>query len=124
MNRRKIFVIALIAVYIAAFIMHITEEPSAPEVILSQKANSSSGSYWEYELSNTSVIEEIDYYTSRFPFNFAGYEQHWKFRVIGEGEVTIHWLAYDGGDYSADKSYSETYIFDSRGDNLSPADCR
>ncbi len=39
-------------------------------------------------------------YTSKFPVNFgAGYKQHWIFEMIGAGEVTIDWLAYEGDAY-------------------------
>ena len=72
-----------------------------------QSANGSSGTFWKYELSTENVIQEKKYYTTQFLG--SGYTQHWIFEIIGEGEVTIHWLAYTYGDYTESKSYSTTY---------------
>lgn len=73
---------------------------NSKNVTFMQNGNYSSGSYWEYELSTEDVIKEVDYHTSRFYLNFGpGYQQNWEFEIVGEGEVTIHWLAYvSGGD--------------------------
>lgn len=86
------------------------------EVLLSQSANSSNGSYWTYELSTEDIIREKQYYESRFPLNFGpGYQQNWIFEIIDEGEVTIHWIAYSGDSINLKKSYNITYYFKNDG---------
>lgn len=86
------------------------------ELLLTQSANSSSGLYWEYSLSTEKVIKEKQYYESRNPLNFgSGYKQNWLFEVIGEGEVTIYWIAYSGSSIDKSKSYTLTYDFDENG---------
>ncbi len=81
-----------------------------------QSANSSSGSYWEYELSTDTILVETDYHESKSPLNFGpGYTQHWTFEIMNAGEVTIHWLAYEGDSYKESDSYSTTYVFDADG---------
>lgn len=83
---------------------------SSDTIAFTQKANGSAGHYWEYELSNNDILQEISYtQTQIFP---PGYTQHWTFQVLGEGDVTIHWIAYKGGDISEKDSYSITYHFD------------
>ncbi len=86
------------------------------EVLLSQSANSSSGLYWTYELSTEGIISEKQYYESKFPLNFGpGYKQNWIFEVIGEGEVTVNWIAYSGSSINLKSSYNVTYYFESDG---------
>lgn len=86
------------------------------EVLLSQSANSSSGLYWTYELSTEGIISEKQYYESKFPLNFGpGYKQNWIFEVIGEGEVTVNWIAYSGSSINLKRSYNVTYYFESDG---------
>ena len=73
-----------------------------------QSANHSSGSYWECELSDDSVLVQKDYYETSFLG--PGYRQHWEFEVIGEGTVTIFWKAYNSGtDFDAKHSYYAVY---------------
>ena len=73
-----------------------------------QTANSSSGSYWEYELSTEGVLAESEYYETRFLG--PGYTQHWEFEVVGEGNVTIFWKQYNSGrDFDSKHSYYVTY---------------
>ncbi len=74
---------------------------------LTQKGNGSAGDYWSYNLSNDTVIKEIDYFETRF-FG-PGYTQHWKFEIANDGDVTIHWIAYKGGRESEKDSYDITY---------------
>lgn len=74
----------------------------------SQTANSSSGSYWEYEMGAEDVLTESEYYETRFLG--PGYTQHWEFEAVGEGNVTILWKHYiTGGHLDAKQSYSATY---------------
>ncbi len=114
-NKCWLVIILLIACAAAAALTR-NQEEKAFEVVFSQKANSSSGSCWEYELSTDTVIKEIEYYTSKFPLNFGpGYTQNWRFEIIGKGEVTVKWLAYQGDDYQEKSSYSVTYYFDNDG---------
>lgn len=115
-NKGLLIIILLIACVAVLIFTQKQDEEKATEVILSQKANSSSGSYWEYELSTDTVINEIEYYESKFPLNVGpGYAQNWRFEVIGEGEITIKWLAYEGDSYKESDSYSITYLFDDEG---------
>lgn len=100
---------------IAAVIISITlisltacSDSSNQMIELTQKANSSAGKEWQYCLSNEDVIREIDYYETRF-FLSPGYTQHWKFEVINDGIVTIHWTAYHGSNESEKDSYDVTY---------------
>lgn len=74
---------------------------------LEQRGNGSSGSYWEYSLSNNDVIKETDYYETRFLG--PGYTQHWTFEIINDGDVTIHWKAFAGGHEHNMDSYDEVY---------------
>lgn len=84
--------------------------------VVRQSANGSAGAYWEYELSCSGVLEEIDYQTTRNALNFGpGYKQEWTFQATGEGEVTINWLAYEGDSLVQDKCYSQTYLVDGDG---------
>ena len=79
-----------------------------------QDANGSRGQKWEYEMYPEGILEEVDYYTSRFFLNFGpGYNQNWVFEPIGQGEVTINWNCYHSGN-SLDESecYSLTYRVD------------
>ena len=84
-------------------------------VILSQTGNHSAGDWWDYELSNDTVIREMDYTESQLVPVSPGYQQHWKFEIIGEGDVTIYWQAYKGDHFSEKHSYSVTYHFDENG---------
>lgn len=79
-----------------------------------QKANSSSGEYWNYELDTDEIIKESKYSEERFFLNFgSGYSQIWEFEPVKPGEVTISWIAYEGGNnINHDKSYCATYIVD------------
>jgi len=115
-NKGWLIIILLIACVAITALTQNQEQEKTPEVIFSQKANSSSGSYWEYELSTDTIINEIEYYESKFPLNFgSGYTQSWRFEVIGEGEIIIKWLAYEGDSYKESDSYSITYLFDDEG---------
>lgn len=114
---RKYFIVFFILLLAAAVTVNfISNRHKNNEIVLSQSANSSSGVYWEYKLSTDGIIEEKQYYESRFPLNFGpGYEQNWIFEVIGEGEVTIHWTAYHGSSIDYKKSYDITYYFKDSG---------
>lgn len=90
-----------------------TSKNGSETFTLSQTANGSSGSYWEYTLSTDNVIKEIDYYETSIIG--PGYRQYWIFEITGEGEVTINWLAYEGDSYSEKNSYGITYFFDDEG---------
>lgn len=115
-NKGLLIIILLIACAVVVIFTRNQDEEKAPEVILSQKANSSSGSYWEYELSTDTIINEIEYYESKFSLNVGpGYTQNWRFEVIGEGKITVKWLAYEGDSYKESASYSVTYLFDDEG---------
>lgn len=108
--------IFLLTIVLMMFILCSCTKEKSNEVMFRQSANSSSGSYWEYSLSNENVLQETEYTTSTFFLNFGpGYQQNWTFEVIGAGEVTIDWLAYQGSFYDEEASYSVTYIFDNDG---------
>ena len=86
---------------------------STGTIEFTQNANGSAGHFWKYELSNHDILQEISYtQTQIFP---PGYKQHWTFQVLGEGDVTIHWIAYKYGDLSEKDAYSITYHFDENG---------
>lgn len=86
------------------------------EIRFSQQANGSSGTYWNYSISTNTVISEKEYYETRSPISFGpGYTENWIFEIIGEGDVTIQWLAYKGGTLSETDSYSITYRFEENG---------
>lgn len=92
----------------------------------SQNANGSAGDHWGCELVPDGILNEVDYYTTRSPFNFGpGYKENWVFEPMGQGEVTINWTAYTGGNhidenasfyvvYTVDDDKSITKTFDSR----------
>ena len=105
-NRPKLNIIAglfLLVFIICGWILY----ANAHILHVKQSANGSSGTFWKYELSTDDILREQKYYTTQFLG--SGYTQHWNFEIIGEGEVTIHWLAYTYGDYTEAKSYSTTY---------------
>lgn len=115
---KKYFIgIIVILFFFTIIYAHINHSHKKNELLLTQSANGSSGSYWEYSLSTENVIKEKQYYESRNPLNFGpGYKQNWLFEVIGEGEVTIYWIAYEGGNsINQSKSYTLTYNFDKNG---------
>jgi predicted secreted protein len=73
-----------------------------------QTANSSNGSYWEYELSAEDVLTESEYYETSFLG--PGYTQHWEFEAVGEGNATIIWKHYTAGkNLDTQHSYCATY---------------
>ena len=81
-----------------------------------KNANGSSGSYWEYELDRDDIIRETEYKEDRSFLNFGpGYRQKWTFEIIGQGEVRINWIAYEGGTYSQKDSFTEIFTFDEDG---------
>lgn len=111
-----LIIVMLIGAVVFIFSTYDNEDNKSKTIEFTRNANSSDGSYWEYELSTDTVITEVDYYTSKFPLNFgSGYKQHWTFEAIGEGEVTISWIAYEGDTYDEKHSYSVTYSVDSKG---------
>lgn len=90
---------------------------------ISQYSNGSSGECWSYEFSKEGVLEEEEYYTSRFFLNFGpGYRENWIFKSVGEGEVTVYWIKYSGGcDIVESECYEVIYTVDSAG-NISVKD--
>lgn len=116
MKKKFLFTIVLMLQILTVFSACDDSSSSQSEIEFTQSANSSSGSYWEYELSTDNVLIETEYYTSKFPLNLgSGYKQHWTFEIINSGEVTIEWLAYEGDSYKESASYSMTYVFDDNG---------
>lgn len=116
MKKKLLFTTVLMLQISAIFSACVDSASDRSEIEFTQNANSSSGSYWEYQLSTDSILAETDYHTSKFPINFGpGYKQHWTFEIINPGEVTIEWLAYEGDSYKESNSYSITYIFDDNG---------
>lgn len=99
--------IAVVFFSIALVSLTSCSDPSNQIIELTQKGNSSAGSYWEYSLSNDDVIQETDYYKTSFLG--PGYTQHWKFEILNDGNVTIHWTAYHGDRESEKDSYDTTY---------------
>lgn len=101
---------------ISILLMIIFSSCSTSETIeFTQKANGSAGNFWEYELSNNDIIQEISY-TETQVFLSPGYRQNWTFNILNEGDVTIQWLAYKGGSLSEKDSYSITYHFEENGE--------
>lgn len=100
---------AIAAIFFSIALVSLTacSDPSNQIIELTQKGNSSAGNYWEYSLSNDDVIKEANYYETSFIG--PGYTQHWKFEILNDGNVTIHWTAYDGGSVSEKNSYDLTY---------------
>ncbi len=100
----------LVTIFITCISTMLTGCSDDNTIEFTQKGNSSSGSYWEYDLSCDNILKEIQY--EETSFLGPGYTQHWTFEIIGTGYVTINWLAYEGGrDYSEKKSCSVTYEF-------------
>lgn len=114
---KKIYLILIIFLFLIAPVYICSNNTcKSKEVLLSQSANSSSGSYWTYELSTEDIIREKQYYESKFPLNFgSGYKQNWIFEITGEGEVTVNWIAYSGDSIDIKKSYNITYYFENDG---------
>lgn len=110
-NTKYIFLTILVIISTLILIFQ-KDNKSEADFCLKQSANSSSGTYWEYELSTDKIIKETNYYETRFPLNFTGYKQNWEFDIIGRGDVTVYWKAYDGGSYDEKNCYSVTYSFD------------
>lgn len=99
--------IAAVIFSVALVSLTACSDPSNHIIELTQKGNSSAGNYWEYSLSNNDVIKETDYYETSFLG--PGYTQHWKFEILNDGNVTIHWTAYNGSSVSEKDSYYATY---------------
>ena len=99
--------IAAVIFSVALVSLTACSDPSNNIIELTQKGNHSAGNYWEYSLSNDDVIKEADYYETSF-FG-PGYTQHWKFEILNDGNVTIHWTAYHGDGWSEKDSYYATY---------------
>ena len=115
-TKRLLVLIIVLAGFTAAavilFIINNGQKYDKHHIKISQKANSSSGQYWEYKMSNETVLKEIDRYDwSLFPLS-SHYDQVWVFEPIGQGEVTINWLVYQGSWLNEKKSYSVTYEVD------------
>lgn len=116
---KKIFYIMLIILFIIALIFNYTKNVhnDNKEIHFSQQANNSNGTYWNYSLSTNTIISEKEYYETHSPLNFGpGYTENWIFDIIGDGDVTIQWLAYKGGSLSEKDSYSITYHFEENGE--------
>ena len=94
----------------------VTKEDKYEEGIrFTQTAHDRGGNYWEYKLSNDTVIKEIERYHSRFFLNFGpAVTQNWIFELVNAGEVTITWMECEGGKTVGD-SYEITYYFDDAG---------
>lgn len=96
------------------------------KIYCSQNANHSLGAEWKYEIMPADILKETDHYERRSPFNCGpGYSQHWVFEPIGQGEVTINWISYEGGNdvvesecyyvvYNVDENLNAVKTFDSR----------
>lgn len=110
---KKALAVIIFAVTMLVLSSCSTSKNGSETFTLSQTANGSSGSYWEYTLSTDNVIKEIDYYETSIIG--PGYRQYWTFEITGKGEVTINWLAYEGDTYTDKYSYSVTYYFDENG---------
>lgn len=111
------FTVLLILFFIALILTYPKIKHQHKEVHFSQKANSSSGAYWDYSLSTNTVISEKEHYETRFPLNFGpGYTENWIFEIMDEGNVTIQWLAYQGGFLSEKDSYCITSHFEKNGE--------
>ncbi len=94
----------------AAALLLLTGCAGQPAVLRQeQTANSSNGSYWEYELSTEDVLAESGYYETGFLG--PGYTQHWKFEAVGEGNVTLLWKHYTAGgmNFDANQTYYAAY---------------
>lgn len=91
------------------------------QLYFSHYASGSAGEYWEYELSTSEVIKETKHYRSGL-----GYNYHWVFTPIGEGNVTIDWKLYEAGgrNQNITESYSITYYFDESGNHTILEDTR
>lgn len=112
--KRALLIIAVLPI---ALTPAACESSPRNRITISQNANGSSGEHWEYELSCDNVLREVKYQTHRSPLNFGpGYEEQWIFEAVAEGEVTIRWTAYEGGEHiMEDKCYSAVYNVDADG---------
>lgn len=99
--------IAVVIISITLISLNACTDTNDKIIEFTQNANGSAGNYWEYSLSNNDVIKETDYYETSFLG--PGYTQHWKFKILNDGNVTIHWTAYEGSSVSEKDSYDMTY---------------
>lgn len=86
------------------------------DVLVFQMNNdSSSGIYYKYELDRDDILRETDHYSARhFAGCVHGYSEIWEFEVIGDGEITISWIACENGSVNENMSFYETYLINDK----------
>ena len=98
----------VVAITIIGILVWLNSLPAT--ITFSKIAYESNGESWSYEMSNSDVLKEIKYRRG-----ILGSADEWTFEQIGEGEVTIKWIAWRAGIYNERDSYSITYYFDEDG---------
>lgn len=129
---RKIILLVIAAAFIASTAILIiqrvqSKRPRTGDVMFKMPANGSSGEHYEYAFDRDDILREVDRYSKSVPIVFQASVDVWEFDIIGEGELTVSWTAYQGGsDIVKDECFAETYrvedgkcrkTFDSRKDH-------